>query len=281
MDLSIDIRLIELKLLGNIADQTWSEGLVMTSEAGQHKELGISQQLFTDMVLTLMEDGYLDTEDPEIRRLLWGYIRRNDPAERTGLLNRLRTYQAFLRVSATYRGFRRIEQLREQLRRDRILESFGILLDGRYIVSDLIHFLERTDGDSLSFLLADIDDFKKFNSDHGYKAGDAVLRQVFRIIKQIVSNRGEVYRRGGEEIVALLPYSKLEESRCVAERIREEVEKTPVVYDGKNLHVTLSIGVAASPPCNPDGPALEAHGEHGLKQAKDGGKNRVVVNPLQ
>jgi diguanylate cyclase (GGDEF)-like protein len=279
MALSIDIRLIELKVLSNIADQTWSAGLVMTSGAGQHKELGISQQLYADMVLTLMEDGHLDTEDPEIKRLLCGYIRRDDPAERAGLLNRLRTYQAFLRVNVTYRGLRRVEQLREQLRRDRILESFGILLDGRYIVSDLIHLLERTDGDSLSLLLADIDDFKKFNSDHGYKAGDAVLRQVFRLFKQIVSNRGEVYRRGGEEIVALLPFSKIEEGRSVAERIREEVRKTPVAYDGKELHVTLSIGVAASPPCNPDGPALEVHAENGLKQAKASGKNCVVVNP--
>ena len=48
------------------------------------------------------------------------------------------------------------------------------MLDGRYIISDLIHFLERAKGEPVSLLFGDVDDFKQFNSKHGYKAGDAV-----------------------------------------------------------------------------------------------------------
>jgi GGDEF domain-containing protein len=70
-------------------------------------------------------------------------------------------------ASITYRGLRRIDELRDHLRRDRILEKFGILLDGRYITSDLIYFLERADGEPVSFLLGGVDDFKRFNSDYG------------------------------------------------------------------------------------------------------------------
>jgi diguanylate cyclase (GGDEF)-like protein len=158
------------------------------------------------------------------------------------------------------------------------LEAFGILLDGRYLVSDLNHFLERTNGESLCLLLADVDDFKQFNSNHGYKAGDAVLRHVFRIIKGAVSSRGEVYRRGGEEIVALLPYCGLDEGRMLAERIRDEIYRTPTSYEDRSLKVTLSIGASSSPPCNPDGPALEAYAENALKQAKSSGKNQVVIS---
>jgi diguanylate cyclase len=126
--------------------------------------------------------------------------------------------------------------------------------------------------------MADIDNFKQFNEDHGYKGGDAVLRHVFSTIKQTVKDQGEVYRQGGEEILILLPYYDIDKGKALAERIREKVEKTTVPYEGKQLHVTLSMGVTASPPCNPDGPALEAYAENGLKQAKSTGKNRVVVS---
>lgn len=273
-----DHRIVELKVLENLADRIWDSGVCMVDAVGQAATLGIGGKLYADLVLTLIEDGYLRTENLEIKRDLAGYSRDRIIAYRDSALSHLWASTIYHQMEITYRGYRRINELRDQLRHDRILESFGILLDGRYIVSDSIHFLERTNGESLSLILADVDDFKRFNSDHGYKAGDAVLRQVFRIFKRTVSARGEVYRRGGEEIVVLLPYSKLDEGRSVAESIREEVEKTTVPYEGENLHVTLSVGVAASPPCNPDGPTLESYAENGLKQAKSSGKNRVVVS---
>src|SRR5882762_9728803 len=96
------------------------------------------------------------------------------------------------------------------------------------LVSDLIHFLDRGNGEPLGLLFGDVDDFKRFNTDYGHKAGDAVLRQVFMIAKRVVGDRGEVYRRGGEEIVALLPYCDLEVSQSVAELIRRDVEQSAV-----------------------------------------------------
>ncbi len=152
------------------------------------------------------------------------------------------------------------------------------MLDGRYIISDLIHFLERAKGEPVSLLFGDVDDFKQFNSKHGYKAGDAVLRHVFSIARRAVGNRGEVYRRGGEELIALLPFCDLNVGKELAEHIREQVENTTVPYDSETLNTTLSIGVAASPPRDPDGPALETHGENALTRAKREGKNRVVVD---
>lgn len=78
--------------------------------------------------------------------------------------------------------------------------------------------------------------------------------------------------------IILLSYCGIDEGKTLAGRIRDKVEKTAVPYEGDQLNVTLSIGVAASPPCNPDGPALEVYAENGLKQAKRMGKNRVVVS---
>ncbi len=273
-----DLRIVELKVLENLAEDTWRFGVCFAAGAGQYDALGLTQQVFADLLLTLFEDGLIRITAESMRHALETYEERKDTTSRYHVIMALCTSSVYLTVELTYRGLRRIEELRDLLRRDRVLEKFGILLDGRYIVSDLIYFLERVNGEPISLLLADVDDFKQFNSNYGYKAGDAVLRDVFRIIKQAVSGRGEAYRQGGEEILVLLPYCGMDDGKSLAERIREKVEKTPVQYEGDELHVTLSIGVAASPPCNPDGTVLEANAENGLKQAKNLGKNRVVVN---
>ena len=272
-----DYRISELKLLEHLADRTWSEGICVPAGSGQAAAIGVPQQLYADLIVTLLEDGYLHTRDADIRRGFGHIARSRDPADREHLVNTIWGSQIYHEMTVTYRGLRRIDELRESLRRDRVLEAFGILLDGRYIVSDLNHFLERLAGEPMSLLLADVDDFKRFNEEQGYKAGDAVLREVFGVIKRLVGDRGEAYRRGGEEIEVLLPYHDLAKSRALAEQIREKTESSTVLYADKQLQVTLSIGVAASPPLNPDGPALEAHAENGLKKAKEDGKNRVTV----
>jgi hypothetical protein len=94
---------------------------------------------------------------------------------------------------------------------------------------------------------------------------------------RIVGNHGEVYRRGGEEIIAILPYVDLKRATEIAERILEEVSSTAVQYENDELHATLSVGLAASPPHDPDGPGLETHAENALKQTKNSGKNCLIV----
>jgi diguanylate cyclase (GGDEF)-like protein len=272
-----DQRIIELKLLENLAEGTWRDGVCTTVGAGQTTALGLSEYIYADMLVTLYEDGYLKLTEGQIISKIDNSERVKTRAIRNEAVSWLSVSPHFHYASITYRGLRRIDELRDQLRRDRILEKFGILLDGRYITSDLIYFLEKADGEPVSVLLGDVDDFKRFNSDYGYKAGDAVLQQVFQIVRCAVRDRGEVYRRGGEEIVALLPYSGLDASKDLAKRICEEVAKTFVLYDDQNLHATLSIGLAASPPSDPDGPRLETYAEKALNEAKNHGKNCVWV----
>jgi diguanylate cyclase (GGDEF)-like protein len=272
-----DFRIVEMKLLQNVGGNIWP-AVSFEASGNQAHVLGITPELYADIVLTMVEDGYLFTPSYRILHGVTPFARSKDQADRQFVLRELlHNADECHPMTATYRGLRRIEELREQLRRDRILEKFGILLDGRYIVSDLIDFLEKTKGSSLSLLLADVDDFKVFNTNHGYQGGDAVLRQVFRLFQQMIGVRGEVYRRGGEEILALLPFCELQGSKELAERICETVSQTEVSHDGKKLRVTVSIGVTASLPHDPDGPALEVHAENGLREAKKAGKDRVVV----
>jgi two-component system cell cycle response regulator len=276
MPTTLDPRLAELKLLEHVANRIWPHGIFVGPEVGQAAAVGIPQDLYADLIITLWEDGYLfskATEAADIRRNL----NRGDRFSRDSAVQQLQLLKTYCEITVTYRGLRRIDELRDLLRRDRVLDRSGILLDGRYLISDLIYFLERVDGGPVSVLFADVDDFKQFNSNHGYQAGDAVLRQVFRLIRRSVGDRGEVYRRGGEEIVAVLPYCGLEQSGPLAESIRQQVEAEPVIHAGEELRVTLSIGIAASPPYDPDGPALEAQAGNAVGRAKAAGKNRVIV----
>src|ERR1051326_6053321 len=137
-----DLRIVELKVLENLADRTWDHG-VLFADGGQYAALGLAQQMFADLILTLLEDGLLHTTAEGIRDELEKYEPRKDMAPRRNVLMALCATRPYVDIGVTYRGLRRIEELRDLLRRDRVLERFGILLDGRYIVSDLIYFLER------------------------------------------------------------------------------------------------------------------------------------------
>lgn len=273
-----DIRIVELRVLENLANRVWADGICTSEGAGQFSSLGLSQRMYADLLVTLYEDQLLNIEGDEIRDRIYNLETSHKPRFlRASLVSYLSTSPVFHCVSLTYRGLRRIDDLRDELRHDRVLERFGILLDGRYIVSDLIRFLESSNGAPVTLIFADVDDFKEFNTRYGYKAGDAVLRHVFTTAKRIIGNRGEVYRRGGEEIIAVLPYCELNVGENTAERLREEIANSLIAYEEQELHTTLSIGVAASPPFDPDGTSLETHAESALMQAKSEGKNRVIT----
>jgi len=102
----------------------------------------------------------------------------------------------------------------------------------------------RQEGEHLSLIMMDIDNFKILNDTYGHTRGDEVLIEVARIIQRNVRQVDIAARYGGEEFVALLPGANLATSKQVAERIRLEVEKTVIQSDGEELAVTLSLGVA-------------------------------------
>ena len=149
-----DHRLVELRVLQNLADGSWGDGVCFDEGAGQTRELKINPDLCADLVLTLMEDGFLNlvTSRDDVQRAIRAYMEDRRNIRRVDLQRLIAATPIYQAASVTYRGLRHIAELRDQLRRDRILDRFGILLDGRYITSDLIRLLE--DGVSLSVILA-------------------------------------------------------------------------------------------------------------------------------
>ncbi len=130
-------------------------------------------------------------------------------------------------------------------------------------------------GTNLSFVLADIDNFKQINDRHGHQTGDAVLCAVAAVFAQSVRELDLAARFGGEELALVLPGTPLAGARRLAERIRKGVEELGVTAEaGETVHVTASFGAAAYPSYG-SGSALVAAADGALYEAKRRGKNLV------
>ncbi len=99
-------------------------------------------------------------------------------------------------------------------------------------------------GGSLPFMLIDIDYFKKVNDTFGHIAGDLVLQTVTSTFRSVLRASDIVGRYGGEEFAILLPETDFEGARSLAERLRKEVKALTTFYDGNEIKVTISIGIA-------------------------------------
>lgn len=104
----------------------------------------------------------------------------------------------------------------------------------------------KRNGTPLSLVIVDIDEFKAFNDLHGHLAGDAVLKQVARVLKGRARAMDLVSRIGGEEFAFILPGTTLAEARQATESIRLAVARSDFQHDGCELNVTISVGVAAA-----------------------------------
>lgn len=146
-------------------------------------------------------------------------------------------------------------------------------------------FLEASDGalvrskrsgKPISIALGDLDLFKEVNDSLGHAAGDVVLKAVAEAIRASVRAQDVAARWGGEEFILLLPDTPKEGALHVAESLRRAIAALPIEAQGQEVKVTLSLGVAEHWP----GRNLEetiAHADAALYQAKEEGRNRVVV----
>ena len=141
------------------------------------------------------------------------------------------------------------------------------------------------ESESMALCIADVDNFKAFNTSYGYEAGNQVLVNVAQTLSRGVRPFDTVARWGGEEFVVLLTAPvEADDVRAVSERLRAAVERLSLRLEGLDGHthatsVTVSIGVALYPDHGRTVQDLWRSANQALLEAKRRQKNRVVFPP--
>lgn len=179
----------------------------------------------------------------------------------------------------------RIKNLQDDLRKantrlEELSNKDGLtnIYNRRYFIDLLDKELDRARRyrSRLSFLMVDIDNFKKFNDTYGHLIGDMVLTEVAHLLQAGLRKTDTVARYGGEEFALLLPETDSKGARAVAERYRVQVQAHKFGSEQEPLRVTISLGVSHYP-----SPGIETVddiirvADDALYQAKRNGRNRV------
>jgi diguanylate cyclase (GGDEF)-like protein len=170
-------------------------------------------------------------------------------------------------------------QYHEEIYRMTIIDGLTQAHVKRYLLEALEKELIRARRHTrdLSFVMFDIDHFKKINDVHGHLAGDFVLKELAHIVQGRI-RRDEVFARyGGEEFAIVLPETNLEGARSLAEGLREKVAQSRFVFQGESIRVTISIGVSTLGEHDKTSLDLIRNADVKLYEAKRGGRNRVVA----
>jgi len=170
----------------------------------------------------------------------------------------------------------RLLKAQEALQREASHDGLTGLLNHTAILEVLGREVRRSErsGSSLGVIMADLDRFKLINDTHGHVAGDQVLRMVANEFAAALRPYDSLGRYGGEEFLIVVPDCGLQETRDLAERIRQRVENISIAQKNGPLTLTVSLGVAAGVQ-GPDPDSLLHAADLALYAAKNAGRNRV------
>ena len=132
-------------------------------------------------------------------------------------------------------------------------------------------------GRKLSLIVTDLDHFKAVNDTYGHAAGDRVLKELGEVLRRVKRETDLVARFGGEEFCVLCEETDVRGAQLLAERVREELEKTEVLTELGPLKVTASLGVATFPDHASTAADLFVQGDKALYEAKHRGRNQVCT----
>jgi diguanylate cyclase (GGDEF)-like protein len=173
-----------------------------------------------------------------------------------------------------YRTLRENESLEEEVRRLSITDDLTGLYNHRHFFKTLEAELIRLKRQktSLSLLMFDLDNFKKYNDLYGHLEGDKVLKTTGEIVKHSIRyNVDSGYRYGGDEFTVLLIGASVDKAMTIAERIRSSIEQA------KSYHITVSIGLSEYRD-HFDLEGFVKSADDAMYSAKNSGGNRVHTN---
>lgn len=135
----------------------------------------------------------------------------------------------------------------------------------------------RVLGVPLSIMVFDLDYFKKTNDTYGHPAGDYVLKELSRLIRDTMIRGGDFFARyGGEEFCLLFLGTEVGKVREIADRIRKTIEDHKFEFESLTIPVTISAGVASILPSDSGWNTIFTRADQALYQSKREGRNRVT-----
>lgn len=161
-----------------------------------------------------------------------------------------------------------------------ITDGLTRLFVHRYFQARLAEELLRARryGLTLSLIMLDIDNFKKFNDDYGHQTGDMVLQKVSGCIKDSIRTGIDIpCRYGGEEMSVILPETRSDEAFRTAERIRQMIADICINHETGVLKITTSVGIASYPADCIDRETLIKTADKALYKSKNRGKNCTTL----
>jgi diguanylate cyclase (GGDEF)-like protein/PAS domain S-box-containing protein len=170
---------------------------------------------------------------------------------------------------------------REELQNRSIRDPLTGLFNRRYMEESFereLHRAARSETPAVSFMMIDIDHFKNINDTFGHDAGDMVLRELGCILIRKSRKYDIACRFGGEEFVLCLPGACREIAEQRATDIRQSVKRLGLHYDERDMGIIIiSIGISVYPDLGETPAELMKKADQALYQAKENGRDRVVV----
>jgi two-component system cell cycle response regulator len=149
----------------------------------------------------------------------------------------------------------------------------------RYMMGQLDALFEecKSGSEAISLLMLDIDQFKRVNDTWGHARGDQVLKEVAGRIAACVRTMDLPCRYGGDEFVVVMPATHLSDAAGVAERIRCAVSASPLMVEGQDVRVSVSVGVSTNEGEEDRPESLLRRADEALYEAKFSGRNQVML----
>jgi diguanylate cyclase (GGDEF)-like protein len=179
------------------------------------------------------------------------------------------------RISLTLTNLR----IREQLKRESILDPLTGLFNRRYMTSVFERELRvstRTNR-PIGLIMFDVDNFKNVNDRFGHAAADRALCEIAALLRSRLRASDVPIRYGGDETVVLLPDTTLEGTLTVADKVLQGVRDLEIRHRGELIPVSISVGVAGYPQNGSDADTVLRAADMALFRAKAEGRDRVVA----
>jgi len=169
-------------------------------------------------------------------------------------------------------------KLFERIQRQAITDGLTGLCNHKtfYEVLEKELWRSRRYGGQISLIMADIDNLKKINDVYGHHAGDKVIREISRKIKESIRQIDTAARYGGDEFAVILPNTSLNDAIVVAERMVEAIGHSQTSWEKERIALSISVGVGQYD-ANSTPEDVTRHSDEALYVAKQAGKNTVKV----